>query len=209
MSAGRHPINPRPIAIVIIGLVIGTAAAIAVFPEARQRLLPSAAQTVSGKALVGGPFSLTDSSGKRVTDKDFRGRDMLVFFGFTSCPDICPASLQLMSTVLDKLGPKADRITPIFITIDPERDTAPKLDEYVKHFSPRIVGLTGTPEEIATAAKAYRVYYNKVPNKTVPGNYTMDHTGIIYLMDANGDYVTHFTPATPVDDMTAKLAKLL
>ena len=89
---------------------------------------------MSGKALVGGPFSLTDSSGKHVTDKDFRGRDMLIFFGFTSCPDICPASLQLMSTVLDKLGPKADRITPIFITIDPERDTAPKLDEYVKHF---------------------------------------------------------------------------
>jgi cytochrome oxidase Cu insertion factor (SCO1/SenC/PrrC family) len=200
--------NARLIGAVAIGLVMGAAAAIAVFPDARQRLLPSSAQTVSGKALVGGPFSLTDSSGKHVTDKDFRGRDMLVFFGFTSCPDICPASLQLMSTVLDKLGPKADRITPIFITIDPERDTAPKLDQYVKHFSSRIVGLTGTPEEIAAAAKAYRVYYNKVPNK-VPGDYTMDHTGIIYLMDANGDYVTHFTPATPVDDMTAKLAKLL
>ena len=199
----------RLIGLVAIGLVMGAAAAIAVFPEARQRLLPFAAQTVSGKALIGGPFSLTDSSGKRVTDKDFRGLDMLVFFGFTSCPDICPASLQLMSTVLDKLGPKADRITPIFITIDPERDTAPKLDEYVKHFSPRIVGLSGTPEEIAAAAKAYRVYYNKVPNKAVPGDYTMDHTGIIYLMDANGDYVTHFTPATPVADMTAKLAKLL
>ena len=140
--------NARLIGAVAIGLVMGAAAAIAVFPDARQRLLPSAAQTVSGKALVGGPFSLTDSSGKHVTDKDFRGRDMLVFFGFTSCPDICPASLQLMSTVLDKLGPKADRITPIFITIDPERDTAPKLDEYVKHFSSRIVGLTGTPEEV-------------------------------------------------------------
>ena len=201
--------NARLVGVVAIGLVMGAAAAIAVFPDARQRLLPSAAQTVSGKALVGGPFSLTDSSGKHVTDKDFRGRNMLVFFGFTSCPDICPASLQLMSTVLDKLGPKADRITPIFITIDPERDTAPKLDEYMKHFSSRIVGLTGTPEEIAAAAKAYRVYYNKVPNKVVLGDYTMDHTGIIYLMDANGDYVTHFTPATPVDDMTAKLAKLL
>ena len=201
--------NARLVGVVAIGLVMGAAAAIAVFPDARQKLLPSAAQTVSGKALVGGPFSLTDSSGKHVTDKDFRGRNMLVFFGFTSCPDICPASLQLMSTVLDKLGPKADRITPIFITIDPERDTAPKLDEYMKHFSSRIVGLTGTPEEIAAAAKAYRVYYNKVPNKVVLGDYTMDHTGIIYLMDANGDYVTHFTPATPVDDMTAKLAKLL
>jgi protein SCO1 len=178
-------------------------------PEARQRVFPIAGPTVSGNALVGGPFSLVNSAGKRVTDKDFRGRDMLVFFGFTSCPDICPASLQLIASALDKLGPKADRITPIFITIDPERDTAPKLAEYVKHFSPRIVGLTGTPDEIAAAAKAYRVYYNKVPNKAVPGDYTMDHTGVIYLMDANGGYVTHFTPATPVNEMTAKLAKLL
>jgi cytochrome oxidase Cu insertion factor (SCO1/SenC/PrrC family) len=201
--------NARLVGVVVIGLVMGAAAAIAVFPEARQSLLPTSAQTVSGKAFVGGPFSLTDSSGKRVTDKHFRGRDMLVFFGFTSCPDICPASLQLISAALDKLGPKADRITPIFITIDPERDTAPKLDEYVKHFSPPIVGLTGTAEEIAAAAKAYHVYYNKVPNKGVPGDYTMDHTGIIYLMDANGDFVTHFTPATSVADMTAKLAKLL
>ncbi len=101
--ARRHPIRARAIGLVIAGLVIGTVAAIAVFPDARQRLLPSAAQTVSGKALVGGPFSLTDSSGKRGTDKDFRGRDMLVFFGFTSCPDICPASLQL-NGAKDPLG---------------------------------------------------------------------------------------------------------
>jgi protein SCO1/2 len=199
--------NARLIGVVVIGLVIGAAAAIAVFPEARQRLLPSAGQTVSGKALVGGPFSLIDSSGKHVTDKDYRGRDMLVFFGFTSCPDICPAGLQLISAALDKLGPKADRITPIFVTVDPERDTPPKLDEFVKHFSPRIIGLTGTPDEIAAAAKAYRVYYKKVPNKDVPGDYSMDHTSIIYLMDANGDYITHFAPSTAVDEMTAKLAK--
>lgn len=201
--------NARLIGVVVIGLLMGAAAAIAVFPEARQRLLPTAGRTVSGKALVGGPFSLTDSTGKRVTDKDYRGRDMLVFFGFTSCPDICPAGLQLIAAALDKLGPKADRITPIFITVDPERDSAAKLDEYVKHFSPRIVGLTGTPDEIAAAAKAYRVYYKKVPNNDVPGDYSMDHTGIIYLMDANGDYITHFTPSTPLDEMTAKLANVL
>ena len=191
------------IGVVVIGLVMGAAAAIAVFPEARQRLLGPA---VSGKALVGGPFSLTDSTGKRVTDQDYRGRDMLVFFGFTSCPDICPAGLQLISAALDKLGPGADRITPIFITIDPERDTPEKLAAYVKNFDPRLVGLTGTPDEIAAVAKAYRVYYKKVPNKDVPSDYSMDHTGFIYLMDANGDYITHFTPTTPVDEMTSKLA---
>ncbi len=201
--------SARAIVFVLAGLAIGVAAAIAVFPEARQRLLPSPAATVSGKALVGGPFSLTDGTGKRVTDKDYRGRYMLVFFGYTSCPDICPAGLQLIAAALDKLGTKADRVTPIFISVDPGRDTPEKLAAYVKNFSSRLVGLTGTPEEIATVAKAYKVYYKKVPNDASPGDYTMDHSAIIYLMDPDGEFVAHFTPATSVDEMAAKLDKIL
>jgi len=201
--------NARAIVIVTAGLLIGGAAAIAVFPEVRQRLLPAAGPMTSGKALVGGPFSLIDDSGKRVTDKDFRGRHMLVFFGFTSCPDICPAGLQLISAALENLGAKADRVTPIFISVDPERDRPQTLHAYVKNFSPRLIGLTGTPEDIAKVTKAYKVYYKKVPNKDAPGDYGMDHSSIIYLMDGNGEYVTHFTPATPVDEMTATLAKTL
>ena len=201
--------NAKLILSIAAGLVIGLAAALAVFPEARQRLLPSSGSEVSGKALVGGPFTLVDDTGKRVTDKDYRGRYMLVFFGFTSCPDICPAGLQLISAALDKLGPKADRVTPIFISVDPERDTPQKLAEYVKSFNPRLVGLTGTPDEIAAVTKAYKVYFQKVPNNERPADYGMDHTSIIYLMDPNGEFVAHFTPSTTVDDMTAKLDKLI
>lgn len=201
--------NAKLILSIAAGLVIGLAAALAVFPEARQRLLPSSGSEVSGKALVGGPFTLVDDTGKRVTDKDYRGRYMLVFFGFTSCPDICPAGLQLISAALDKLGPKADRVTPIFISVDPERDTPQKLATYVKDFNPRLVGLTGTPEEIAAVAKAYKVFYQKVANQSSPADYGMDHTSIIYLMDPDGEFVTHFTPTTTVDAMTAKLDGLL
>ena len=201
--------NTRTILVVMAGLAIGTAAALAVFPQARQALLSTSGPVTSGKALVGGPFTLTDDSGKRVTDTDYRGRYMLVFFGYTSCPDICPASLQLISAAIENLGPKADRITPIFISVDPARDTPEKLGAFVKNFNPHFVGLTGTPDEVAAAAKAYKVYYKKVPNADSPADYGMDHTAIIYLMDPNGEFVTHFTPTTTVEELTATLDKRL
>jgi protein SCO1 len=201
--------SARAILVIVAGLLIGAAAAIAVFPAAQQALLPSSGPVTSGKALIGGPFTLTDATGKRVTDKDYRGRYMLVFFGYTNCPDICPASLQLISAALENLGSKADRVTPIFISVDPARDTPKKLGDYVKNFNSRFVGLTGTPEEIANVAKAYKVYYKKRPNASSPNDYAMDHTAIIYLMDPNGEFVTHFTPTTSVDDLTAKLDKIL
>jgi cytochrome oxidase Cu insertion factor (SCO1/SenC/PrrC family) len=199
----------RSIVIGIAGAALGLAAAIALLPQVRERIFPSVEQQVSGKALVGGAFTLTDNTGKRVTDQDYRGRYTLVFFGYTSCPDICPAGLQLMAGALDKLGAKAERITPIFISVDPQRDTPEKLAAYVKNFDPRLVGLTGTPDEIAAVAKAYKVYYAKVPSKERPDDYTMDHTSIIYVMDPKGEFVTHFTPSTSVDEMAAKLNKIL
>ena len=199
----------RSIVIGIAGAALGLAAAIALLPDVRERLLPSVGQQVSGKALIGGAFTLTDNTGKRVTDQDFHGKYTLVFFGFTSCPDICPAGLQLMAGALEKLGTKAQRITPIFISVDPQRDTPEKLAAYVKNFDPQLVGLTGTPEEIAAVAKAYKVYYAKVPSKERPDDYTMDHTSIIYVMDPKGEFVTHFTPSTSVDDMAAKLDKIV
>jgi len=199
----------RSIVIGIAGAALGLAAAIALLPQVRERIFPSVEQQISGKALVGGAFTLTDNTGKRVTDQDYRGRYTLVFFGYTSCPDICPAGLQLMAGALDKLGAKAERITPIFISVDPQRDTPEKLAAYVKNFDPRLVGLTGTPDEIAAVAKAYKVYYAKVPSKERPDDYTMDHTSIIYVMDPKGEFVTHFTPSTSVDEMAAKLNKIL
>ena len=198
----------KSIIIGIAGAALGLAAAGALLPQVRERLFPSVERQVSGKALIGGAFTLTDSTGKRVTEQSFRGKYMLLFFGYTSCPDVCPAGLQLMAGALEKLGSKAERITPVFISVDPERDTPDKLAGYVKNFDPRLVGLTGTPEEIAAVAKAYKVYYAKAPNKEHPDDYTMDHTSIIYVMDQNGEFVTHFTPATSVDEMAAKLGNI-
>jgi protein SCO1/2 len=126
---------------------------------------------------------------------------MLVFFGFTHCPDICPAELQIMSAVLEDLGNKADKVVPIFISVDPERDTPEALRAYLKNFSPRILGLTGSPEVVAAAAKAYRVVYSKVDQRDSAGDYTVDHTALIYLMGPDGQYLTHFAYGMSAADM--------
>jgi protein SCO1/2 len=128
-----------------------------------------------------------------------------VFFGYTYCPDLCPTELQVMSAALDSLGAKADAIQPIFISFDPERDTPAVLKQYVSNFHPRLVGLTGTPEEVAAAAKAYRVYYSKVPNSSAPDTYLMDHSTITYLMDPQGKFLKHFSYSTD----SAAMAKAL
>lgn len=141
---------------------------------------------VSGVATVGGPFTLVDQTGKRVTEKDFLGRDMLVFFGYTNCPDVCPAGLQVMTAALEKLGNRADNVTPIFITLDPEHDTPDKLAAYIKSFHPRLIGLTGNESEVAAAAKAYRVFYQKVVDEKDKSQYTVDHSAIFYLMGKDG-----------------------
>lgn len=156
-----------------------------------------------GKALIGGPFSLIDTNGNRVSDRDFRGRLMLVFFGYTHCPDICPTELQAVSEVMDKLGSEADKVAPIFITVDPERDTPELLAAYVKSFSERITGLTGPVGDVASAANAYRVYYRK----TGGGDYSVDHSAFIYLMDGEGKYLTHFTFNTTPESMVGVIKK--
>ncbi len=158
-----------------------------------------------GKALIGGAFSLVDTNGKRVTAQDFRGKLMLVFFGYTHCPDVCPTGLQNLAEVLDKLGPVANQVTPVFISVDPERDTPAALSGYVKNFSPRIAGLTGTPDEVASAAKAYRVYYRKADGGA--GDYTVDHSAFVYLMDRDGNYITHFVFNTSADVMVEEIKK--
>ena len=166
-------------------------------------------QTSIGTALVGGPFSLTDQTGRKVTDKDFRGHYMLVFFGYTYCPDLCPTELQVMSAALDSLGAKADDIQPIFITFDPQRDTPEVLKQYISNFHPRFVGLTGTPEEIAAAAKAYRVFYNRLENTSGPDTYLMDHSTIIYLMDKQGKFLKHFSYSTDAAALAQALEKAI
>ena len=197
----------RLIAFVIAGFLIGAIAGAGVLLVAT----PQGGQPVqsSGAALIGGPFSLVGADGKPVTDRDFRGRYMLIFFGFTHCPDICPAELQVIAQALEQLGDKAKTVVPIFITLDPERDTPEAMANYVKSFGPNFVGLTGSPGAIATAAKAYRVAYAKVENKDSAGDYSVDHSALVYLMDPEGRYVTHFSYGLSADQMAEKLEKLL
>jgi protein SCO1/2 len=163
----------------------------------------------SGAALIGGPFTLIDQDGKTRTDAEFRGSLMLVYFGYTYCPDICPTELQTMSDALDALGEKWASVQPIFITVDPERDTPPVVKDYVGHFHPRFIALTGTLSQIEAAEKAYRVYAAKVASKTGGNDYLMDHTGLVYLMDRNGKYLTSFTPQTTPQQMAQAIAKRL
>lgn len=169
--------------------------------------MPSGTLPTTGKALIGGPFSLTDHRGQRVSERDFRGKPMLVFFGFTTCPDICPSGLQVISAALDQLGPAGAAIVPVFVTIDPERDTVEKMAAYVSSFHPRLVGLTGTAAEVASIVKAYRVYARKVPDERDPSRYTMDHSSIAYLMGADGQMVAFAPELTKADSLAALLRK--
>ncbi|MCH8684070.1 SCO family protein [Pedomonas mirosovicensis] len=164
-----------------------------------------------GRVPIGGPFSLVDHTGKPVTEKSWPGKHLLVYFGYTYCPDVCPADLQNMSlalTTLEKENPKAAaEIQPLFITIDPERDTVLALKDYVSLFHPRLVGLTGTPEQIEAAKKSYRVYAVKREEEGA-SDYLMDHTALIYLISPKGEYEAHFTSNTPPAVMAKRLGEL-
>ena len=161
----------------------------------------------AGASAIGGPFSLVDQDGRPVTDKDLRGRPFLVFFGFTHCPDVCPTALFEISEVLGKLGPDAQRVSALFVTIDPERDTPVQMKDYLSSFNPRLVGLTGDPAAIAAVAKEYRVYVKKVPLDH--GDYTMDHTALVYLMDKDGRFVSPFNLKRSTEDAAADLRRYL
>jgi len=163
-----------------------------------------AAQSV---ATIGGPFRLTDQNGRTVSDQDLKGHPFLVFFGFTHCPDVCPTTLFEVSEILRSLGPDANGTRALFITVDPERDTPSVMKDYVSNFDPHVWGLTGDPAAIAAVAKAYRVYYKKVPLDG--GGYTMDHTAIVYLMDRNGRFVAPFNLKRSAEAAAADLRRYL
>lgn len=156
---------------------------------------------------IGGPFTLTTQSGTKLSDSDLKGEPFAVFFGFTHCPEVCPTTLWEMSEALKALGPDADKLKVLFISIDPTRDDPEALALYLQSFDPRIVGLTGSEEEIGTVAASYRAYWRKVP--TGDGDYTMDHTASIYLMDADGEFTSTISYDEHEDMRLAKLKKLL
>jgi len=158
-------------------------------------------------AAVGGPFSLIDENGATVTDKDLRGRYFLVFFGYTHCPDVCPTTLFEISEILRRIGPQSDRPAALFITVDPERDTPAAMKDYLSSFDPHIRGLTGSTADAEAVAKAYRVYVKKVP--LADGDYTMDHTAIVYLMDRDGRFVAPVNMRRSADELAGELRKYL
>ncbi|HKH95096.1 MAG TPA: SCO family protein [Beijerinckiaceae bacterium] len=169
-----------PLIAFTIGLaVLATAAVLTLTPSREQ-----------GVAAVGGPFALVDHNGRTVTERDFAGKPFLVFFGFTRCPDVCPTTLFQISEILAATGPRGKPLRALFVTVDPERDTPESLKSYLSSFDDRIVGLTGSPEAVAAMEKVYRAYARKVPLKD--GDYTMEHTGVVYLMDGKGRFVRPF-----------------
>ena len=162
----------------------------------------------TGTARIGGPFTLVDQNGAKRSSADFRGRYMLIYFGYSYCPDVCPTTLSLMADALDKLGAKADAIVPVFISIDPERDTPAKLKSYLASFGPRFVGLTGDLATIKKVAGVYRVYLKKEPLEG--GNYAMDHSSVIYLMGRDGKFVGFWDDtAIGPDKLAAELRKAI
>jgi cytochrome oxidase Cu insertion factor (SCO1/SenC/PrrC family) len=186
--------------------VLGTAvllALVAIGAATWSLLTPATRSMAGGEALVGGPFRLTDQHGVELTEQDFAGRYMLIYFGYTYCPDFCPMSLSNMTQALNLLPPEqAEQVVPILITVDPERDTFEQLAEYAPMFHPRLVALTGTPEQTRQAAKAYRVYFSKAGNGD-GSDYLMDHSTFIYLMGPDGKYVRHFSHSATPEEIAA------
>jgi cytochrome oxidase Cu insertion factor (SCO1/SenC/PrrC family) len=199
----------RARALLLIAVLLGAGVLVCDVAAAEEQL--SAAQMMDdlmyGRGKVGGPFTLTDQTGRTRRDNEFRGKLMVVYFGYTYCPDVCPADLMAITQALDVLGSAAEGIQPVFITVDPERDTK-VLKDYVAAFHPSLVGLTGSPEEIRKVANSYKAFYAKVPNER-SGEYSIDHAGVIYLMGRNGEYLGFMPPQTNPDRLTEVLRKYL
>ena len=209
-DAPAKPFLSRRVGLLAVVAVFGALLFAAVELQRRSSLAPSARPGTTAMPAIGGPFSLVDQTGRPTTDKDFQGRFMLIYFGYTYCPDVCPTVLTEMAQAVDMLGPLGEKVTPVFITIDPERDRPEHLKEYIGYFHPRMVGLTGTPAQVAAAAKAYRVYSAKVAaSKTDAMDYSMDHTSIVYLMGPDGAFKAHFTHGTTADALAKRIKEFL
>jgi protein SCO1 len=198
VSSGAIDVKRRTIWLVtVVGVLLAAGAVYAGWTAA---FSPKAA-TLPG---FGGPFKLTDQDGRTVTDADFRGKWLLVYFGYTHCPDACPTALNAIAEALDRLGPTRDRLQPVFITLDPERDTPEVLKTYTSAFQAGIVGLTGSPTQIQAIARAYRITYRKHPQPE-DDDYTVDHTSVIFLIDPTGKPVSLFSHETPPDRLSHRL----
>jgi protein SCO1/2 len=191
------------IALVLSAFLAGLAIFLGVFLYATGQM----GGGVPGPSAIGGPFALIDQNGKAITDEDMKGRPSLVFFGYTHCPDVCPTTLFDMSELMRALGPDAGRVNALFVTVDPERDTAAAMKDYLSSFDPHLRGATGDQKSIDAVEKGYRVYAKKVP--TDKGDYSMDHTALIYLMDKQGRFVAPFKLNGKPEEAAAELRRYL
>lgn len=205
-DTSKSPMAQRRIVLVLIaaiaGALVGYGLFLAVGPAGPQ----SGTIGATGVAQVGGPFELIDHDGQPVTDEDFKSKHMLVYFGYTTCPDVCVIDMLKLTDTLKRMGDKADRLQPVFISIDPERDTPAALKEFMSRFPLSIKGLTGSLEQVDQAAKAYKVYYAKTPADE-DGMYYMDHSNYFYLMDENGGFVTFFASDRTPESIAEELLK--
>lgn len=172
-------------------------------------MLPELSSKSSGTALIGGPFTMINQKGETVTDQTYAGKYTLLFFGFTFCKDVCPTELQVMTAALAQMGADADKIAPLFVSVDPDRDTPAVMASYVSSFDKRLQGLTGSPEQVAAIAKAYHVFYKKIPNPENPNDYEMDHSPILYLMSPDGKFLKYFAYSTDAKGLAETLEKVL
>ncbi|MBX3445722.1 MAG: SCO family protein [Parvibaculaceae bacterium] len=191
---------------IVLAILIGIALSELIVGTAENR---NPGGSAPAAASVGGPFTLVNHEGETVTEADFRGRYMLLYFGFTFCPDVCPTELGAMAAAIKALGEKGEQVTPVLITVDPERDTPEVMARYVALFHPRLVGLTGTPEQIDAAAKAWHVFYRKAEDESSSAGYTMDHSSIVFLMGPDGEYLKLFRPHTSPEEMAREIATYL
>jgi len=209
ISPMPKPAQPRNTPMLI--LMIAMIAVVAVAGVAIWRITqagPGASASSGGN--IGGPFTLTDQTGAAVTDKTYDGSWRLIYFGYTFCPDACPTELGVMAQAIETLGQAGAKVQPIFITIDPDRDTVQQLKGYVPLFDKRLVGLTGTPQQIAAVAKEYKVYYAKADQPGVDAkSYGMNHSSFVYLMDPNGKFLTVFSSDTDSDKMAAEIRRYM
>ena len=210
MLAGRpgNPSNPMPRRFrILILTALSLAAAATAGLWALMILAPVPQITRSGTAAIGGPFTLLDTSGTTVTDRSYSGKWLLIFFGYTFCPDACPTALSNISVALDKLGSDAGKLQAVFITVDPQRDTREVMADYLKSFDSRIVGLTGSPDQIEHVVKEYRVYAAREKSETTGGDYLVSHSAYIYLMNPQGQFVNVIAGNELGEEIAARLRK--
>jgi cytochrome oxidase Cu insertion factor (SCO1/SenC/PrrC family) len=193
---------------VVSGIVGGNNPAVAAQSAEERAAAQAMDDLMYGRGAIGGPFTLTDQSGRRRSDAEFRGKLLIIYFGYTYCPDICPADLQQIGLAVDNLGDVGSAVQPLFITIDPARDTPEVLSQYVPSFHPRLLGLTGSPDEIAAVAREYKVVYAKY-QPSDGGPYLMDHSGFVYIVDPAGKYRGFFPPGTAEDRMREMIKNIL